>query len=64
MKPFTIACCQLRELDLEDAEINLKKILSLLDEAGEQKANLVLLPECSYAAYYVKSQSPYSAPGV
>lgn len=64
MKPFTIACCQLRALDLEDAEINLKTILSLLDEAGEQRANLVILPECSYPAYYVKSQSPYSAPGV
>ena len=64
MKPFTIACCQLRAGDLEEAELSLERILKLLDEAGEKKADLVLLPECSYPAYYLKSQQPYDRQGV
>ena len=64
MKPFTIACCQLRAGDLEEAELSLERILKLLDEPGEKKADLVLLPECSYPAYYLKSQQPYDRQGV
>ncbi|MGD9933064.1 MAG: nitrilase-related carbon-nitrogen hydrolase [Dehalococcoidia bacterium] len=64
MKPFRIACCQVRAHDLEDAEENLANLLRSLDEAGEAGAQLVLLPECSYPAYYVRDNDPYARPGV
>lgn len=64
MKPFRIACCQVEAHDLEDAEENLGNLLRALDEAGEAGAQLVLLPECSYPAYYLKDREPYARPGV
>ena len=64
MRKFTIACCQLRAFDIEDAEANLSNILRSLDEAGEAGAQLVLLPECSYPAYYLKHRHPYDREGV
>ena len=64
MRKFTIACCQLRARDIEDAEANLQNILRALDEAGAAGADLVLLPECSYPAYYLKDRAPYARAGV
>lgn len=64
MKPFTIAACQVRAFDIEDAEENLAGLLRALDEAGRAGAQLVLLPECAYPAYYLKTQDPYAVPGV
>ncbi len=64
MTPFTIACCQVRAYDLEQAETNLDQLLAALDEAGRAGAQLVLLPECAYPAYYVRDADPYARPGV
>ena len=64
MRKFTVACCQLRAFDIEDAEANLQNVLRALDEAGAAGAGLVLLPECSYPAYYLKDRQPYARPGV
>ncbi len=64
MTPFTIACCQVRAHDIDDAEANLAQILEALDEAGRAGAQLVLLPECAYPAYYLKDDKPYDRPGV
>ncbi len=64
MTPFTVACCQVRAFDIEDAEENLANLLRALDEAGATGARLVLLPECSYPAYYLKDADPYARPGV
>ncbi|MEP6870409.1 MAG: carbon-nitrogen hydrolase family protein, partial [Anaerolineaceae bacterium] len=64
MRKFTVACCQLRARDIEDAEANLQNILRALDEAGAAGADLVLLPECSYPAYYLKDRRPYARAGV
>ena len=64
MQPFTIACCQVRAYDIEDAETNLQGLIAALDEAGRGGAKLVLLPECAYPAYYVKDANPYARPGV
>ncbi len=64
MEPFTIACCQVRAFELEDAEENLQGLLRALDEAGEAGAQLVALPECAYPAYYVRDSNPYARPGV
>jgi predicted amidohydrolase len=64
VKPFRIACCQLEAHDIEDAEANLQGMLRALEEAGAAGAQLVLLPECSYPAYYLKDARPYERPGV
>ncbi len=64
MRPFTIACCQVRAFDIEDAEENLQNLLRALDEAGRAGAQLVGLPECAYPAYYLRDASPYARPGV
>jgi predicted amidohydrolase len=64
MQPFTVACCQVRAYDLADAETNLAGILRALDEAGAAGAQLVLLPECAYPAYYLGDSDPYAKPGV
>ncbi len=64
MKPFTVACCQVRAYDLEDAEENLQNLLRALDEAGRAGAQLVGLPECAYPAYYIRDANPYARPGV
>ena len=64
MEPFTVACCQVRAYDLEDAEENLQGLLRALDAAGAAGAQLVALPECAYPAYYVRDADPYARPGV
>lgn len=64
MEPFTVACCQLQARDLGDAESSLGAILAALDEAGAAGADLVLLPECSYPAYYLGDADPYAKAGV
>ena len=64
MKPFRVAACQVRAFDLEDAEANLANLLHALDEAGAAGADLALLPEVSYPAYYLRDAAPYARPGV
>ena len=64
MEPFTVACCQVRAFDIEDAEENLQNLLRALDEAGRAGARLVGLPECAYPAYYLKDPNPYGREGV
>ena len=64
MRPFTVACCQVRAYDIEDAEENLQNLLRGLDEAGRAGAQLVGLPECAYPAYYLRDANPYARPGV
>lgn len=64
VEKFRVGLCQLRAHGIEDAETNLQNILRALDEAGARNAQLVLLPECSYPAYYLKDGHPYDRPGV
>lgn len=64
MEPFTVACCQVRAFDIEDAEENLQNLLRALDEAGKAGAQLVGLPECAYPAYYLGDANPYAREGV
>src|SRR5689334_3559364 len=64
MKPLTVACCQVRAYTLAEAEENLAGLLAALDEAGAAGADLVLLPECAYPAYYLGDADPYGKPGV
>ena len=64
MESFTVACCQLRANDIENAEANLEGMLEALDEAGRGGAQLVLLPECSYPAYFLRDAAPYERENV
>ena len=64
MERFTVACCQVRAFDLEDAEENLAGLLRALDEAGAAGADLAVLPECAWPAYYLRDAAPYARPGV
>ncbi len=64
MQPFRIAVCQLRAHDLEFAERNLQEIMEALEEAGRAGAQLVVLPECSYPAYYLGDNQPYERDAV
>ena len=64
MERFTVACCQVRAFDLEDAEENLAGLLRALDEAGAAGADLAVLPECAWPAYHLRDAAPYARPGV
>lgn len=64
MEPFRVACCQVRAYDIEHAEANLEDILSALEQAGAAGAQLVLLPECAYPAYYLRDPNPYDRSNV
>ncbi|MEO8538820.1 MAG: nitrilase-related carbon-nitrogen hydrolase [bacterium] len=65
MKPFRIALGQVKAHGIEDAELNLQEIFRALDDAGEAGAQLVVLPECSYPAYYLGATGdPYGENGV
>ena len=64
MQPFRIALCQLPAHDVDCAEENLQAILEALDDAGAAGAQLVVLPECSYPAYYLRDSNPWERDGV
>jgi predicted amidohydrolase len=64
MKPFRAALCQIEARDLSAAEDTLAEILRMLDEAGAGQADIALLPECSYPAYFLDCVDPYEEPGV
>jgi predicted amidohydrolase len=64
MDAFRIALCQLKAHGIEDAEANLQGILAALDEAGNAGAQLAVLPECSYPAYFLRDAEPYSRDNV
>lgn len=64
MKPFRIAVCQLRAHGIEAAEENLQAILEALDDAGDAGAQLAVLPECSYPAYYLRGRDAWEREGV
>jgi predicted amidohydrolase len=55
MPKMTIACLQLEALGLARAEEALQRALAMLDAAGKQHPDLMILPECTYPAYYLES---------
>ena len=64
MEPFRIGLCQARAHGIEDPEGGLQEVLELLEDAGNAGAKLVVLPECSYPAYYLRDANPYARDGV
>jgi predicted amidohydrolase len=46
-----VACVQLTAHDIEDSDLALEEALSAIAEAASIRADLVVLPECTYPAY-------------
>src|SRR5512143_708578 len=59
MSKVTIACLQLAAHDLAQAEEALERALALIDAAGKHHPDLMVLPECTYPAYYLESLEAY-----
>jgi predicted amidohydrolase len=59
MSRLGIACVQLEALGLERAEEALERALQGVEEAGRHRPDLILLPECTYPAYYLHSLEAY-----
>ncbi len=59
MRKIKIACLQLQAHDLADAEIALERAVALIDAAGQDHPDLLILPECTYPAYYLESVESY-----
>ncbi len=59
MSHIGIACVQLEARDLEHAEEALEWALARVEEAGRHRPEIILLPECTYPAYYLHSLEAY-----
>ncbi|MFN3929917.1 MAG: carbon-nitrogen hydrolase family protein, partial [Thermoflexus sp.] len=59
MTPIGVACVQLEALGLERAEEALERALDRVEEAGRYRPEIILLPECTYPAYYLRSLEDY-----
>ncbi|WP_448595136.1 carbon-nitrogen hydrolase family protein [Thermoflexus hugenholtzii] len=59
MTVIGIACVQLEALGLERAEEALGRALDRVEEAGRYQPEIILLPECTYPAYYLHSLEAY-----
>ena len=55
-----VACVQIEGRDLADAEAGLQRALAMIDEAAEGGADLVVLPECSFPAYFLRGRDDYA----
>lgn len=58
-----IALLQLRAFDVEDAEASLQHTLHMIDEAARSKPDIVVLPEMTYPAYFLR-RADLAIPGV
>lgn len=61
MTKITVTCLQLEALELVQAEQALEQALVSIDKAAEQEPDLdlIVLPECTYPAYYLHSVAQY-----
>lgn len=59
-----VACLQVKAYNLAEAEFALQRILQMVDEAARGGADLIVLPECAYPAYFVWGEREYAEAGV
>lgn len=57
----TVAAAQLQARPLERADDALDDILRMIRHAGRYGVDLLVLPECSYPAYHLRSRATYDA---
>jgi predicted amidohydrolase len=50
-----VACVQIRAFDLEEAAEGLRNTLNMIDRAAADKPDLLVLPEATYPAYFLRS---------
>ena len=55
-----VACVQIEAYDLEHAEAGLQRALVMIDKAAGAGADLIVLPECSYPAYFLRGKDEYA----
>ena len=63
-RPLKVALLQLRAFDLADHEAAWEELLRRIDEAAAAEPDLIVLPEASYAAYFLHSREAYDEAGV
>ena len=61
MTTLRVGLCQLPATDVAQAEVALANCLQAIDRAAAQGAQLIVLPECAYPAYLLKSRAQYDA---
>jgi predicted amidohydrolase len=54
-----IALVQLRAFDLEEAAEGLRHTLEMVDRAAAERPDLIVLPEATYPAYFLRSREEY-----
>jgi len=55
-----VACVQIESYDMTRAEDGLQRALEMIDEAAAGGTDLIVLPECSYPAYFLRGKDDYS----
>lgn len=55
-----VACLQMAAYDLAQAEAALARALAMIDEAAAGGADLIVLPECAYPAYFLRGRDDYA----
>jgi predicted amidohydrolase len=58
-----VALLQLRAFDLEDAAEGLRHTLEMVDRAAAERPDLIVLPEVTYPAYFLRSREEYRQAG-
>jgi predicted amidohydrolase len=59
-----VALLQLRAFDLEEAAKGLRHTLEMVDRAAEERPDLIVLPEVTYPAYFLRSREEYRRAGL
>ena len=59
-----VAAAQIRAFGLEQAEQSLAAVGWAIKQAAEAEVDLLVLPECAYPSYLLRSQEAYRAAGV
>ena len=63
MGRLRVACLQLPAFDLARADEGLRHTLAAIDRAAAQRPHLMVLPEVTYPAYFLRSTEEYRAAG-
>jgi len=59
-----VALLQLRARDLEQHDLAFEEMLAAIDAAGAGEPDLIVLPEATYPAYFLRSREAYDAADV
>jgi predicted amidohydrolase len=63
MTSVRVSLVQLRAFDLEEAAEGLRHTLEMVDRAAAERPDLIVLPEATYPAYFLRSREEYRQAG-